>query len=179
MQSPYKRVPTSCWVPWDTENDEKDVYFVIVDVTKEIEERDLDTGLIPSFVVVRSIPFVVDIGGPKELVFLSETSYTPTEPIKSSYESPSSWETYPPDSLDFPNSPDHANYSDLDAFPDLSQIFLATKADTQQSIQTVDTSESLGETSEELAPMVEEPPDPRPMAKGPGPSPEAYKRSMV
>ncbi|KAK2639411.1 hypothetical protein Ddye_027206 [Dipteronia dyeriana] len=47
--------------------DEKDVCFNIIDVKKEIEERDLDTSLVQSFVVERSILFVANIGGPNEL----------------------------------------------------------------------------------------------------------------
>ncbi|KAK2663170.1 hypothetical protein Ddye_001744 [Dipteronia dyeriana] len=59
-------VPALCWVSWDIKEDEKDFCFVIVDVTKEIDERDLATGMIQPFVVIRSIPFVADIGGPKK-----------------------------------------------------------------------------------------------------------------
>ncbi|KAK2646627.1 hypothetical protein Ddye_021822 [Dipteronia dyeriana] len=95
------------------------------------------------------------------------TSDHPTEPTESSYDSPSSWETYSPDFSDSSHSTDHANYSDPDAVPDLSQIYLATRADPQPSTQTVDTSESSDETSEKPAPMVDEPPDQRPRNQAP------------
>ncbi|KAK2640796.1 hypothetical protein Ddye_022559 [Dipteronia dyeriana] len=95
------------------------------------------------------------------------TSDHPTEPTESSYDSPSSWETYSPDSSDSPHSSDHTNYSNPDAVPDLSQIYLATRDDPQPSTQTVDTSKSSDETSEEPAPMVDEPPDQRPRNQAP------------
>ncbi|KAK2643039.1 hypothetical protein Ddye_024802 [Dipteronia dyeriana] len=89
----------------------------------------------------------------------SETSDNLTEPTESSYNSPYSWETYSPDSSN--HSSEKVNYSDPDVLPDLFQIYLATRADPQPSTQTVDTSESSDETSEEPAHMVDEPPDQR------------------
>ncbi|KAK2634638.1 hypothetical protein Ddye_029430 [Dipteronia dyeriana] len=40
-----EEVTTPCWVPWDIREDEKDVCSVMVDVTKKIEERDLNTEM--------------------------------------------------------------------------------------------------------------------------------------
>ncbi|KAK2656992.1 hypothetical protein Ddye_010044 [Dipteronia dyeriana] len=92
---------------------------------------------------------------------------TETEPIESS--SVSSWETYHTNETPTSDSP---NYSDPDALPDLSQIYLATRPDPQPSAQTVDTSESSVETFDEPPPMVDEPPDQRNRAHTHAPPPK-------
>ncbi|KAK2662010.1 hypothetical protein Ddye_000584 [Dipteronia dyeriana] len=82
--------------------------------------------------------------------YSSNTSATETETSEPS--STSSWETYHSD-----QTPDSSNCSDPD---DLTQVFLATRADPQPSNQTMNTS-SESETTEVPPPVTDEPPDQR------------------
>ncbi|KAK2647794.1 hypothetical protein Ddye_015283 [Dipteronia dyeriana] len=88
--------------------------------------------------------------------FENTTSIESSTPSESSYESYSSWETYRP------TSTDQSYRSDPDAQPDFSQIYMASRTEPQPSTQTVDTSDTSNETSEEPTLIVEEPPDCRP-----------------
>ncbi|KAK2648935.1 hypothetical protein Ddye_016424 [Dipteronia dyeriana] len=82
--------------------------------------------------------------------YSSNTSSTETETSEPS--STSSWETYHSD-----QTPNSSNCSDPD---DLTQVFLATRADPQPSNQTMNTS-SESETTEVPSPVTDEPPDQR------------------
>ncbi|KAK2635024.1 hypothetical protein Ddye_029816 [Dipteronia dyeriana] len=99
--------------------------------------------------------------------YIPKTSDSPTETEPTESSSTSSWETYHTN-----QTPDSPGYSDPDTLPDLSHVYMATRPDPQPSTQTVATSESSVETSEEPPPMVDEPPDQRGRAQTQAPPPK-------